>query len=44
MPLAANNNLGELYARRRLLDDEASRLEREWSHLERERVRPNADR
>jgi hypothetical protein len=34
MPLAANNNLDELYARQRLLQDEAARLERERDRLD----------
>jgi hypothetical protein len=34
MPLAAKNNLDELYARQRLLQDEAARLERERDRLE----------
>ena len=42
MPLAAKNNLDELYVRQRLLQDEAARLERK-----RDRLGPggsNADR
>jgi hypothetical protein len=34
MPLAAKNNLDGLYARHRLLQDEAARLERERDQLE----------
>jgi hypothetical protein len=34
MPLAAKNNLDELYARQRLLQDEAARLEREGDRLD----------
>jgi hypothetical protein len=34
MPLAAKNNLDELYARQRLLENEASRLEQEHDQLE----------
>jgi hypothetical protein len=36
MPLAAKNNLDELYARHRLLQDEAARLQ-----LERDRLDPD---
>ena len=34
MPLAAKNNLDELYARQRMLQDEATRLEREHDELD----------
>jgi hypothetical protein len=34
MPLAAKNNLDELYARQRVLQEEASRLEREHDGLD----------
>jgi hypothetical protein len=34
MPLAAKNNLDELYAEQRLLQDEAARLDRERDALE----------
>jgi hypothetical protein len=33
MPLAAKNNLDQLYARQRLLEDEIARLERERAPL-----------
>jgi hypothetical protein len=34
MPLAANNNLDELYARQRLLQDEVMRLQDEYDRCE----------
>jgi hypothetical protein len=34
MPLAAKNNLDELYAKQRLLQDEAARLDEERDRLE----------
>ena len=42
MPLAAKNNLDELYVRQRLLQDEAARLERKRDRLG--RGGSNADR
>jgi hypothetical protein len=35
MPLGANYNLGDLYARQRLVEGEAARLEAELAHLHR---------
>ena len=34
MPLAAKNNLDELYVRQRMLEEEASRLEQEHDELD----------
>jgi uncharacterized small protein (DUF1192 family) len=42
MPVSANNNLNDLYARQRLLQTEVTRLETEYANLDPET--PGADR